>query len=196
MLATLMSRSVLAVVSCLAIGEAHADDICEAIALRDVPAIGVPSSFIRKGGKDDAITQFRVNIRTGRTSYCSHGGYCYPTHVQVGDDMLLALKMTNCKPSATAYERDGLEPDEVVYGLDVVRSRIPRDQMRREDVKNRMLSMGLCSACADNVAQFYTAAPKSQCAQLARSALEGNPESARALQESPPYCTWQYPAVR
>lgn len=46
-----------------------------------MPAIGAANSFIRKGDKDEAITQFRVNTKTGRTSYCSHGGYCYPAHI-------------------------------------------------------------------------------------------------------------------
>jgi hypothetical protein len=178
--------------SCVWAAPTKADDICEATALRDVPAIGSPGSFIRKGGKDEAITQFRVNKRTGETSYCSHGGNCYPTHVHVGDDLLLALKMTNCKPSSKPYSANNFEPEEIVYGLDVIRSRIPAGLMRREDVKNRLLNMGLCSACADNVAQYYTAAPKSQCAELARSALQGNPESTRVLQDSPAYCIWHY----
>lgn len=186
----------LAAVFCFLVGGARADDICEATALRDVPAIGVANSFIRKGGKDEAITQFRVNLRTGRTSYCSHGGYCYPTHVQIGDDLLLALKMTNCKSSTKAYGPDASEPDEIVYEVEVIRSRVPRDQMRREDVKNRLLNMGLCSACADNVAQFYTVQPRSQCGELARSALEGNPESVHVLQEGPSFCTWHYPDRR
>jgi hypothetical protein len=175
----------------LGVGIARADDICEATAVRDVPAIESPTSIIRKGGTDEAITQFRVNKKTGRTSYCSHGGYCYPTHVQVGDDLLLALKMTNCKPSAHAYN-DDRGSDEIIYDVDVIRSVIPKDKMRREDVKNRLLDMGLCSACADNIAQYYTVQPKSQCAQLARSALEGNPESTRKLLDGPEYCTWHY----
>ena len=173
-----------------------ADDICEATALRDVPAIGVPGSSIRKGGKEGSITQFRVNKRTGETSYCSHGGYCYPTHVSVGDDLLLALKMTNCKPSSQSYAANSYEPDLVTYGVDVIRSRIPPGDLRREDIKNRLLTMGLCSGCADNVAQYYTAAPKSQCAELARSALEGNPDSTRIMLEMPAYCTWKYPVSR
>ena len=179
--------------SCMGTFPAFADDICEATALRDVAAIESPTSVIRKGGKDGAITQFRVNKRSGETSYCSHGGYCYPTHVRVGDDLLLALKMTNCKPSSKTYGTAFSDPDFLIYEVDVIRSRIPANAMRREDVKNRLLTMGLCSACADNVAQYYTAAPRSQCAELARSALEGNPEAARTLQEPPPYCTWQYP---
>lgn len=184
---------VTAVLWCVGVSSlvARADDICEATAVRDVPAIESPTSIIRKGGTDEAITQFRVNKTTGRTSYCSHGGYCYPTHVQVGDDLLLALKMTNCKPSSNAYDDDGSSA-EIIYGVDVIRSLIPKDKMRREDVKNRLLQMGLCSACADNVAQYYTVQPKSQCAQLAQSALEGNPESTHKLLEGPEYCTWHY----
>ena len=186
--------SPIAALSALACGihphSAQADDICAARALRDVPAMEDPSSILHRGQTDEAITAFRVNGKTGETSYCSHGGYCYPTHVHVGDDLLLALKMTNCKPSAAAGATDSGEPDLITYGVDVIRSRIPSGQMRREDVKNRLLTMGLCSACADNVAQYYTAASKSRCAELARAALEGNPDAVAGLQGDPAYCTW------
>ena len=174
----------------------QADDICQAIAVRDVPAIEEPKSILRKGELDDAITEFRVNKRSGETSYCSHGGYCYPTHVHVGDDLLLALKMTNCRPSADAVPDDAFEPDLITYPVDVIRSRIPAAAMRREDVKNQMLAMGLCSACADNVAEYYTTAPTSKCADLARSALEGNPEAAEKISGMPDYCVYHYPPAR
>lgn len=59
-------------VFCLAIREASAGCICDAAALHDVPPLGVANSFIRKGGKDEAITHLRVDRRMGRTSYCSH----------------------------------------------------------------------------------------------------------------------------
>jgi hypothetical protein len=50
---------------CLEIGVARAE-ICEATVLRDIP-----NPFIRKGDTVGAITQFLVNKKTGRTSYCS-----------------------------------------------------------------------------------------------------------------------------
>ncbi len=77
----------------------------------------------------------------------------HPTRIQVGDNLLLAPRMTNCQPSAKAYADDVLEPNGVVYGQNILCSGIPRAQMRREGVKNKFLTMGLCSVCPDNVAQ-------------------------------------------
>ena len=92
-----------------------ADDVCEATALRDVAAIESPSSIIRKGQLDTAITQFRVDKRNGDTSFCSHGGYCYPTHVKVGGDKLQALRMKNCTVDAQGQEEKG--DDYVIYAV-------------------------------------------------------------------------------
>lgn len=52
--------------------------------------------------------------------------------------------------------------------------------------------MGLCSACADNVAQWYTRQPTSRCGKLAKQALEGNPQAERLLAGFPDYCVWKY----
>jgi hypothetical protein len=61
--------------------------------------------------------------------------------------------------------------------------------------KEKFISMGLCSSCADNIAQFYTQKPSSPCGVLAKQALEGNPEAVSKLQESPDYCNWEYQEV-
>jgi hypothetical protein len=58
--------------------------------------------------------------------------------------------------------------------------------------KEKFLDMGLCSACADNIAQYYTKKPSSKCGKLAKQALEGNPNSIEELQSFPSYCTWKY----
>jgi hypothetical protein len=58
--------------------------------------------------------------------------------------------------------------------------------------KDKFVNMGLCSACADNVAQHYTKKPSSPCGKLAKQALEGNPDAIGALREFPDYCTWKY----
>jgi len=175
---------------------ARAADICTAIALRDVPAVQEPSAVLKKGQIDDAITQYRVNKRTGRTFFCSHGGYCYPTHIEVGGDLLEALKLTNCrvadKPEPPVY-REG--PD-ITYSVEPIRSKIPRALLKYDDLDNKLLEMGLCSACADNVAQYYLKQPSSQCAKLAKSALEGDPEALRTLQDAPSYCVWHYPTEK
>ena len=59
------------------------------------------------------------------------------------------------------------------------------------DAKEKFLRMGACSACADNIAQYYTKKPDSPCGKLAKQALGGNPEATRKLVEFPDYCTWE-----
>jgi hypothetical protein len=58
--------------------------------------------------------------------------------------------------------------------------------------RQKFADMGLCSACADNVAQHYTKKPRSECGKLAKQALEGNPKSIEELQSFPDYCIWKY----
>jgi len=58
--------------------------------------------------------------------------------------------------------------------------------------KNKFIEMGSCSACADNIAQYYTKKPNSPCGILAKRALEGNPDAVKKLVEFPDYCQWKY----
>ena len=154
---------------------AQAADICTAVALRDVPALENRSSILKKGQLDTAITQYRVNKRTGETSFCSHGGYCYPSRIQIGGDLLAALRLTNCQVADDHPPFD--EGEYLDYEVEPIRIKVPPALLRYDDLDNKLLAMGLCSACADNVAQYYPKQPNSQCAKLARSALEGNPEA-------------------
>jgi hypothetical protein len=58
--------------------------------------------------------------------------------------------------------------------------------------KEKFLKMGACSACADNIAQYYTKKPDSPCGKLAKMALEGNPDAIRKIVDFPDYCQWKY----
>lgn len=58
--------------------------------------------------------------------------------------------------------------------------------------RKKFEDMGLCNACADNVAQHYTKKPSSKCGKLAKQALEGNLNAIEELQSSPDYCIWKY----
>jgi hypothetical protein len=58
--------------------------------------------------------------------------------------------------------------------------------------KETFLNMGLCNACADNVAQYYSRKPDSPCGRLAKEALEGNSDAIKKLVEFPDYCVWKY----
>jgi hypothetical protein len=58
--------------------------------------------------------------------------------------------------------------------------------------KNRFVEMGACSACADNIAQYYTRRPESRCGTLAQRALGGDAAAVEQLVEFPAYCRWNY----
>src|SRR5262249_15167862 len=75
---------------------ASAASICKAIALRDVAALGMPESTLKRGEYDTEINEYRVNKKTGLTSFCSQG-VCYPTHVVENGNKVEALRLTNCK---------------------------------------------------------------------------------------------------
>jgi len=63
---------------------------------------------------------------------------------------------------------------------------------RYKYARERFSRMGACSACADNIAQYYTRKPDSLCGKLAKQALEGNPEATGKIVEFPDYCRWKY----
>jgi hypothetical protein len=140
--------------------------------------VDAPSSILKPGEIDGAVTQYRVNKKTGIDVFCAHGGYCYPAHIVVNGRKVEALRLTNCKIGA----RDPYEdPDDVFCSLDVIRSAVPPARLKMDDVDNRLLEMGLCSACAGNASYAYVTKPKSKCAHLVREALEGNPDALATL---------------
>jgi hypothetical protein len=163
----------------------YAADICEAIALHDAPAIDDPATVLKKGERDTAVTQYRVNKKTGETSICSHGGACFPLYVTDNGQKVEALRLTNCKVGAKDPFDD---PDETLYNLDVIRAKVPAAELRIDDVDNKLLDMGLCSACASNVAYLYVKKPGSRCAKLTARALEGDPDAVKLLKGFPDFC--------
>ncbi|GJE48825.1 hypothetical protein GOFOIKOB_1859 [Methylobacterium tardum] len=167
------------------IDRAWAWDACEAIALRDVPAIEAPDSILAKGDIDAAITQYRVSKATKRAVFCSHGGYCYPTHVTIKGEKVEALRLTNCKiGSKSDYQDD----EDTFYPVDIIREKFTPAQLRRYDTEDTLSQMGLCSACVGDVAGQYLSKPESRCGRLVKSAFEGNPKAKDALQNPPNAC--------
>ncbi len=166
--------------------DASSADLCRAVALRDVAAVEAPDSVLPRGNHDEAVTQYRVNKETGMTMFCSHGGYCYPTHVRVNGQKVEALRLVNCNIGKRSYE----DKKDIFYSVDVDRSKNSPAMLRLDDLENKFLEIGLCSACARSVTTFYVKKPASQCAQLARQALEGNPVATDRLRNFPDYCKW------
>jgi hypothetical protein len=177
---------VLATMSLIAAAPASAADICKAIALLDVPAIDAPDSILKRGEYDLAITQYRINKKTGLTSFCSHGGSCYPTHVVQNGVKVEALRLTNCK---VGKRDDWNDPDEIFYGLDVLKSGITDTELKEDDLDNKLIDLGLCNACASNVAYLYIHQPQSRCAALTRQALGGDAQALETLKQFPDYCS-------
>lgn len=178
--------AVVASAACLP-ATAFSADICKAVALRDVAAIENPESLIPRGDYDEAITHYNIDKQTKMASLCSHGGYCYPTHVSINGQEQETLRPVNCKVAA----KDSEHGEQVSYAVDVDRTRNSAAALRMDDVGNRFLELGLCSACAGNVAAFYVRKPNSACGRLAKRALEGNPVAVGKLRDNPRYC--QFP---
>ena len=169
-------------------GPVNATDLCRALALRDTSAVESPTTVLAKGAHLEDVTSYEVGRKDGAKTFCEHGGYCYYASLTVGGHDIPVLKLENCKIG----KEDGSDEDRQSYDVDVVRTAVPKVALRREDVENQFLKMGLCSACADNVSQFYVKKPNSQCAVLAKSALEGNPDAVRELSAGPVFCEWHY----
>jgi hypothetical protein len=153
------------------------DSICEAVAVHATTESSVFRYALKHGEIIDAITQYNVNKKTGVASLCSHGGGCYPAG---------ALRLTNC--TINKSKPQSVDEEEVSYGLDLDRSKVPAAVLRQNDVELKLLDFGMCNACADNAAAFYVKMPASRCATLVRQALEGNPTAVNTLKDMPDYC--------
>ncbi len=60
------------------------------------------------------------------------------------------------------------------------------------DVRQRLVRLGTCNACADNIARYVVERPESPCAGLARRALAGESDAINDLMADPQYCKWKY----
>jgi len=164
---------------------AHASDLCKAIALRDIPALQSSTSILKSGNFDTAITLYRVNKKTGEGSFCSHGGYCYPTHVQVDGRQVEALRLVNCRIGKKQEDNDH---DEINFAVDLDRSKIGPDMLKSSDVSDKLVDLGLCQACADNAAHAYVTGPQSPCGRLVKGAINGRADAIKILISQPTYC--------
>ena len=92
----------------------------------------------------------------------------------------------------------GFVKPEEVQGIAKVlgKTYIPKQRSEAEKIygysREKFLEMGVCGACADNIAQYYTKNPDSPCGKLAKQALEGNHSAISELVAFPDYCKWEY----
>jgi hypothetical protein len=163
---------------------ARAADLCKARVLRDIVIEG-STSVLKKGEFVTAVTQYRVDTKTGEATFCSHGGGCYPTHIDDNGVSVEALALTNCE---IAKKGDTSDPEETVYDVKLIRAKVSPADLKYNDVSKRLGELGLCNACASNAASLYVKQPQSQCGRLVREVLEGNPVALKRLSGSPDYC--------
>lgn len=180
-----MLRLLLLILVVLEGSSAWAADICRAIALQDIPSLENPSSILKKGDYDTAITQYRVSKKDGQDSFCSHGGYCYPRHITFSGKRTEVLSLTNCKIG----KKDSYNDDEFTYyEIEVNRSNNSTKALREDDLENRLLERGLCSGCAGNAADTSLKHPKSKCAKLVKQALKGDKVAIARLSDDVDIC--------
>jgi hypothetical protein len=135
-----------------------ATDICKAIALTDFPCSPdvlpqyASQCAPKKGEIVGAVTQYRINTKTGEAVFCSHGGGCYPRYLTVNGQKVEALRLTNCKIGAREPNIPGVTDEGVFYDVEVDRSRNSAVALKYDDLDNALLALGMCSACAGNAA--------------------------------------------
>lgn len=170
-------------------GSVEADSLCKAIAVTDVAtALNGVAYTVRKGNYLEPITTYKLDKDTNDSWLCSHS-ICYLTHLYKKGKKTEALRLTNCRIGSVLS--DGI--NDVTYYLEPIREKNPEGDLRRFDVINRLLEIGLCEACADNAVNFYLKKPSSECAKLVRQTLEGNPIATKKLKNYPPdFCQWEY----
>lgn len=174
-----MKKLLLLIALSLGVNNAFSADLCKAIALRDIAPIGHTDSILRRGEYVEAISQYRVDKRTAVATLCQHGGYCYPTDVMINGKKVEALKLTNCKVG----KRDDYEDEyEIFYSVDVVRSKNTPQDLREDDLENKLLEMGVSNLPAAIFSEFYVRNPKSPINRVIDQATAGNQNAINFLQ--------------
>ena len=113
------------------------------------------------------------------------------------ESVVSALCRGNVKDVDTLIDNGSVKPGEaqaIAKVLGKTYKAKQRTQTGRSygDSRKKFADMGACSACADNIAQYYTKKPDSPCGKLAKQALDGNPEAIKKVAAFPDYCKWSY----
>lgn len=167
----------------------EAGSLCKAIAVTDVAtALNGVAYTVTKGGCVEPVTTYKVDKVSNDSWFCSHS-LCYLTRLYRKGKMTEALRLINCRIGSVLS--DGI--NDVTYYLEPIREANAENDLRRFDIINRLVDIGLCEACADNAVNFYLKRPSSDCAKLVIQALEGNPNAIAQLTDSyPDFCQWKY----
>jgi hypothetical protein len=148
----------------------YADDACQAVMLQSVPS--TETGTIRGQGEHlNAVSIYRINRKTFADEFCEHGGDCYPAHVTAEGRRFETAKLLNC-----SIDPDNRSVGEryVVYGTELNRRSMTPIQLRTYDISDRLQALGFCDSCSSGLARVYVHHPRSRCATIIRSALEGS----------------------
>jgi len=173
-------------------GYAQAADICNAVALVDVPnspesiQYGSNPIAFKKGEIVEAVTQYSVDRKSGVGSFCSHGGGCYPRYITIGNRRVEALRLVNCKIGGEVIGSG--DEEEAIYSIDVDPSKNDPGVLRYDAADDALIEIGMSSAGASNAADKYIKEPQSQCGRVVARALGGDADAKAELQTEPQYC--------
>jgi hypothetical protein len=154
--------------------------MCNATIIEDVATSesDYPNTILHKGQHIDDLVSLDIDKNTGTAKLCRYRSYCYPAQ---------AFRLSGCTIEPIDGPAYGLS-----YGLEGARAGHSTADLRYNDVTAKLMSMGLCSACAQGSAEFYIKKPRSICGRLVKMALEGNPIAEAKLQGDPDYCNYTY----
>ncbi len=163
-------------------------DICEAKVLASLKTKDNPTPYYQVGDTISAITQYWFDVETQEFTLCQKGGGCYPQFISRNGKKIETLKLNKCVVGPVI----SVSSSTVEYSLIPDRKNISSSALRSHYVSNRLVSLGIGIAPAENAAEYYIKRPNSQCGKLVKQVLEGNPGAFNTLEQSPKYCKWDW----
>lgn len=165
----------------------YARDLCEVKVLHDVAAMESSDTILKAGKEKSGATEYLIRLDGTASYFCFRGDFCYPEHVLINGNKIKALELQHCKIQNEGKVDLSTKP-EIMFGLNVIRSSISPELLRKSDVEDKLSEMGLCVGCSGNAAYNYVKKPGSYCAKLVLETLEGNQESLEMLKDGIPNC--------
>lgn len=167
-----MNKKLITLILCSLCFDSYAADLCKARVLRTMNS-SKTNPYAMKKGEIIGVTQYNIDKYTGLVQICGHGSGCYQGSIIIHKKHIPTIKILNCKVTSLYTEDEQFK----YYGVEVDRSKNSKRDLRLDDIDNRLLDLGLCSACAGNYASEYVNHPNSRKSKLVKSALEGNPNA-------------------
>jgi hypothetical protein len=146
-----------------------ANESCQALVLRNVSSTEA-GSLRKTGQRLNDVTAYRINRRTFADEFCEHHGDCFPIHIVEAHRRVQTLKLLNCEINKSDRS---IGARYVVFGTELVRTSLSPVQLRIRNLRDRLLSLGFCGRCSNELATEFIRRPQSQCSTLIGDALKG-----------------------